>query len=105
MFLPTLGEDDLEGLGPGDAAHLILALRGTGEPQLLRELLPGEVVVFASGLVIAGGRWYLYYGGADNYVGLAVYPAEWATFAPKVGGEPLLQRLQLFPRVSGRRRP
>ena len=56
MFFPTLGEDDLEGLGPGDAAHLILALRGAGEPELLRELLPGEVVVFASGLVIAGGR-------------------------------------------------
>ena len=33
-------------------------------------------VVFASGLVITGGKWYLYYGGADTYVGLALHLGE-----------------------------
>jgi len=37
--------------------------------------LQGRVprVVFASGLVISEGRWHLYYGGADERVGVAIY--------------------------------
>ena len=37
--------------------------------------LKGQVprVVFASGLVMEDERWYLYYGAADQYIGLAIF--------------------------------
>ena len=33
-------------------------------------------VVFASALVVNDGHWYLYYGGADRCVGLALFSTE-----------------------------
>ena len=55
-------------------ARAELPLLVPNEPWELAGRVPR--VVFASGLVITGGKWYLYYGGADTYVGLALYPGE-----------------------------
>ena len=41
----------------------------------MRKSRTGIFVVFVEGLVRDGGRWLLYYGGADKNVGVATAPA------------------------------